>query len=107
MADLDAELLALAGGEESSGEESSPQPKQKSPSPNRAVKRTRDSPPQDMARKGTARPIRKARRRRDDSDDDQVYVKIQNCCTHLSPLTTFYAQLLGGLSPLLAIRLHV
>jgi hypothetical protein len=28
-----------------------------------------------MARKGTAKPIRKARRRRDDSDDDQVYVK--------------------------------
>ena len=75
MADLDAELLALAGGDESSGEESSPQPKQKSPSPNRSVKRTRDSPAPDMARKGTAKPIRKARRRKDDSDDDQVYVK--------------------------------
>jgi RNA polymerase-associated protein RTF1 len=75
MADLDAELLALAGGDESSGEESSPPPKQKSPSPSRPVKRTRDSPSPDMARKGTAKPIRKARRRRDDSDDDQVYVK--------------------------------
>lgn len=75
MADLDAELLALAGGDESSGEESSPPPKQKSPSPNRPVKRNRDSTPQDMARKGTAKPIRKARRRRDGSDDDEMYVK--------------------------------
>ncbi len=74
MADLDAELLALAGGDESSGEESSPQIKQKSPSPNRPVKKSRESPAPDMGRKGTAKPVKRARRRKDDSDDDRVYV---------------------------------
>lgn len=107
MADLDAELLALAGGDESSGEESSPQPKQKSPTPNRPVKRSRDSPLSDMGRKGTAKLIRKGRRRRDDSDDDQLYVKTQSPGTHFPPLTTLHAQFLGRLSPFPAVRLDV
>lgn len=71
MADLDAELLALAGGDESSDEESSPAPKQKSPSPHRPVKQ---SPIPDMARKGTAKTIKKGRKRRNGSDGDDMYV---------------------------------
>lgn len=78
MADLDAELLALAGGDESSGEESSPHVQQKSSSPSRPVKKYRESsPPSDMARKGTAKPIKKVRRRKDESDDDQLYVVVR------------------------------
>lgn len=61
MADLDAELLALAGGDESSGEESSTQLKEKSSSPNRPVKKSRESPDPDMPRKGTAVPIRRSK----------------------------------------------
>ena len=72
MADLDAELLALAGGDESSGEESSSPPRRKSPSPQRPVKQSRASPAADMGRKGTAKVVRKVKRRKDDSEDDQV-----------------------------------
>jgi hypothetical protein len=70
MADLDAELLALAGGD-SSGEEgySSPQPpRRKSPSPHRKQYR---SPARDMGNKGTAKAVKKPRRRRDDYDEDR------------------------------------
>lgn len=71
MADLDAELLALAGGD-SSGEESysSPHPtRKKSPSPHRKQYR---SPARDMGTKGTAKAVKKPRRRRqDESDEDR------------------------------------
>ena len=107
MADLDAELLALAGGDESSSEESSPPPKQKSPSPSRPAKRNRDSTPPDMARKGTAKPVRKARRRRDDSDDDKVYVEAQNLSLQTFVADKFFAQLIGGLPTLPSVRIHV
>ena len=72
MADLDAELLALAGGD-SSGEESLPSsPKQKSPTPPRSKKQSRDSPPADMARKGVAKAVkRSAKRRKTYSDDEE------------------------------------
>jgi len=72
MADLDAELLALAGGD-SSGEESlpsSPKPKSPSPSPPRSKKQSRESPSPDMARKGVAKPTKRAKRRKHYSDDD-------------------------------------
>ncbi|EXJ85649.1 hypothetical protein A1O1_06015 [Capronia coronata CBS 617.96] len=74
MADLDAELLALAGGD-SSGEEESmpPSPKEKSPSPPRSKKQSRHSPEPDMARKGVAKTVKRAKRRRtysDEEDDD-------------------------------------
>jgi hypothetical protein len=70
MADLDAELLALAGGD-SSGEESIPSsPKRKSPSPPRSKKPSRESPPPDMARKGVAKPTKRAKRRKNYSDDE-------------------------------------
>lgn len=66
MADLDAELLALAGGD-SSGEESMPSaPKRKSPSPRQ------HSPPADTSRKATSKG-RKVRRRKGYSDDDEEY----------------------------------
>ncbi|KAL9617292.1 MAG: hypothetical protein Q9160_007919 [Pyrenula sp. 1 TL-2023] len=71
MADkLDAELLALAGGDESSGEESPPSPNDKSPSASQSP------PPQssntisaisqatDMGRKGIARRVKKTRTNR-------------------------------------------
>ncbi|KAJ9636138.1 uncharacterized protein PV06_04255 [Exophiala oligosperma] len=71
MADIDAELLALAGGD-SSGEESAPSsPKPKSPSPSRSKQQTRRATsPADMARKGVAKSARRARRRKVYSDDD-------------------------------------
>ncbi len=70
MADLDAELLALAGGDESSADERSPSPKPKSPSPQQHQLQRRSSSPADMGRKGTAKVIKKPRKRRADSDDD-------------------------------------
>ncbi|KAL2423498.1 hypothetical protein ABEF95_009757 [Exophiala dermatitidis] len=71
MADLDAELLALAGGD-SSGEEESlpPSPKEKSPSPPRSRKQSRQSPQPDMARKGVAKTVKRAKRRKTYSDDE-------------------------------------
>jgi RNA polymerase-associated protein RTF1 len=69
MADLDAELLALAGGD-SSGEESMPSsPKPKSPSPPRSKKQSRESP-SDMARKGVAKAVKRSKRRKAYSDDE-------------------------------------
>jgi len=66
MADLDAELLALAGGD-SSGEESVPSPpKKKSPSPHQSKK----SPSAETARKGVAKTTKRARRRKNYSDDE-------------------------------------
>lgn len=70
MADLDAELLALAGGD-SSGEESMPaSPKPKSPSPSRSKKPPRESPSPDMARKGVAKTVKRVKRRKNYSDDE-------------------------------------
>lgn len=69
MADLDAELLALAGGD--SGDESVPSsPKLKSPSPVRTSKQSRESPQPEVARKGVAKTTKKAKRRRHYSDDE-------------------------------------
>lgn len=54
MADLDAELLALAGDDSGSEEGSiSPPARQQSSSP-------RESPEPDMARKGIAKPVKKS-----------------------------------------------
>ncbi len=63
MADLDAELLALAGGD-SSGEDDSlpPSSREKSSSPPRASRPAQDSST-DMARKGIAKPAAKSARR--------------------------------------------
>jgi RNA polymerase-associated protein RTF1 len=80
MADLERELLALAGGDESSADErsSSPKPKSQSPSPQQQHhSQRRSSSPADMGRKGTAKVIKKPRRRRADSEDDgEVYASL-------------------------------
>lgn len=71
MADLDAELLALAGGD-SSGEESMPSsPKPKSSSAHTQNQlRPPQSPEPDMARKGVAKAVKRPRRRKAYSDDE-------------------------------------
>jgi RNA polymerase-associated protein RTF1 len=84
MADLDAELLALAGGDESS-DERPPSPGQtlSSPQPNRLPPHSH-SPP-DMGRKGTAKVVKKPKRRSADFDDDgEVYVSTSISLTLLS-----------------------
>ena len=69
MADLDAELLALAGGD-SSGDEGSVSPHRgKSSSPAASFKE--DTPPP-TSRKANARKTAKGRRRKDYSDDDDA-----------------------------------
>jgi RNA polymerase-associated protein RTF1 len=75
MADLDAELLALAGGDSSGEEESlSPPSREKSSSPPRSSRPAQDSAT-DMARKGIAKPVAKSakrtvRRRKTYSNDE-------------------------------------
>lgn len=75
MADLDAELLALAGGDESSGDEASPQPQNKLSSPATSPHQ-RSSTPSAMGQRGTAQRVKKTRARRvarkRDSDDDEM-----------------------------------
>lgn len=72
MADLDAELLALAGGDESSADERSPSPHPTSSSPPPPTSTVTalpqhpdegDSSPEDMAGKGTAKVVKKSRHR--------------------------------------------
>jgi RNA polymerase-associated protein RTF1 len=73
MADLDAELLALAGGDESSADEISSSPQPKAPSPqhhHHHHQHSRSISPADMGRKGTAKVIKKPRRRPANSEDD-------------------------------------
>lgn len=79
MADLDAELLALAGGDSSGEEDSTPgsPPPRRSPSP-RSPSFGEDSSP-DMARKGIAQTTKKAKarkpaRRSQSDDEDEGYV---------------------------------
>ncbi len=70
MADLDAELLALAGGD-SSGEESLPSsPKMKTSSPPRTKNKSRESPSADMARKSVTKTTKRSKRRKAYSDDE-------------------------------------
>jgi RNA polymerase-associated protein RTF1 len=65
MADLDAELLALAGGDDSSGEEDSspPSPPQRR-SPSRQSSSSSEKDTADMSRKGIAQPVKKSRARK-------------------------------------------
>lgn len=64
MADLDAELLALAGGDSSSDESPTSPPREKSSSP------VYDKRGSSTARKSTSRNIKQGRRRTDHSDDE-------------------------------------
>ncbi|KAF7167946.1 hypothetical protein CNMCM6106_003295 [Aspergillus hiratsukae] len=75
--DLDAELLALAG--DSSEEESSPPPKQTSASPAPSA-----SPSSAMARKGTARPIKRSKKSRLDDEGDEEDGEVSDTGSHHS-----------------------
>jgi RNA polymerase-associated protein RTF1 len=72
MSDIDDELLALAGGDVSSGEEEEPMDmghdESRSPSPAPAQPKERDTPARGVAVKKT--PAKKARRRSGRSDDE-------------------------------------
>jgi hypothetical protein len=77
MADLDAELLALAG-DDSSGEEGSlpSAPRERSSSPPQPTRNNQDSSA-DMGRKGIAKPVAKsarrgAKKRKTYSDDEDL-----------------------------------
>ncbi|KAH1553065.1 hypothetical protein KXX57_007119 [Aspergillus fumigatus] len=75
--DLDAELLALAG--DSSDEESSPQPKQNSESPAPSV-----SPSSAMARKGTAKSIKRSKKSRNEDEGDEEDGEVSDAGSHHS-----------------------
>ena len=67
--DLDAELLALAGGDSSGDESNLSPPKHKSSSPQEHSEPR--SPTADMTGKGVAKRTKRVRRRKHDSDDDE------------------------------------
>lgn len=69
MADLDAELLALAGGDSSGDESPVSPPGQKSSSPAASLK---EETPPPTSRKPTARKALKGRKRKDYSDDEDA-----------------------------------
>ncbi|KAL1990139.1 hypothetical protein VTN49DRAFT_5978 [Thermomyces lanuginosus] len=69
MANLDDELLALAGGD-SSEEESSPRSPAKSKSPSPSKQRSPE-PPSRMARKGTAKVIKRPKRAKKEESDEE------------------------------------
>ncbi|KAH2922330.1 hypothetical protein KXW25_000234 [Aspergillus fumigatus] len=75
--DLDAELLALAG--DSSDEESSPQPKQNSESPAPSA-----SPSSAMARKGTAKSIKRRKKSRNEDEGDEEDGEVSDAGSHHS-----------------------
>ncbi|EXJ84885.1 hypothetical protein A1O3_05560 [Capronia epimyces CBS 606.96] len=97
MADLDAELLALAGGD-SSGEDESmpPSPKEKSPSPSRSKKQSRHSPDLDMARKGIAKAVKRAKRRKTYSDDED---EVSSLSQHSESASMSQSDSEAGFSP--------
>lgn len=64
MADLDAELLALAGGDDSGEEESMPPSPAQRSSPSRRSPSSSGKGSPDMARKGVAQTAKKARARK-------------------------------------------
>ncbi|KAL3468479.1 hypothetical protein BJX64DRAFT_246042 [Aspergillus heterothallicus] len=69
--DLDAELLALAGDDASDEEASPPPRKQPSESPPPSSSPRSPEPTSTMARKGTAKPVRRARKsRREDVEEE-------------------------------------
>ncbi|KIX07193.1 uncharacterized protein Z518_01846 [Rhinocladiella mackenziei CBS 650.93] len=96
MADLDAELLALAGGD-SSGEESvRSSPKPKSPSPPRPISKSRESPLPDMARKGVATTVKRAKRRKNYSDDED---EVSSLSPHSESASMSQSDSEAGFSP--------
>lgn len=78
MADLDDELLALAG--DSSDEEASPQSQSKSksaspPPPSSSTKQPSPDPAPEMARKGTAKVVKRPRKtKKEESEEGELWV---------------------------------
>lgn len=75
--DLDAELLALAGDDASDEEASPPPRKLSSASPARSTSPRSPEPTSAMARKGTAKAVRRPRKSRrgdDEEEDGEMYV---------------------------------
>ncbi|WEW60180.1 RNA polymerase-associated protein rtf1 [Emydomyces testavorans] len=73
MADLDAELLALAGGDDSSDEETSMPVQSKASSPSHSPPKEEQPEDEDdeMARKGVARPVKQRKRAKDDDEEEE------------------------------------
>lgn len=80
MADFDAELLALAGDDDSSEEESpgTALHKQSSPRQTSTGDQNQSSNNADMARKGIARPVKRRKRDLEDGEEEEgeLYVTI-------------------------------
>ena len=77
MADLDAELLALAGGDDSSDEEAPMPSHNKSdsplpPSPSNEQQHNTE-PAVDMARKGIAKPVKRSKKAKADRERSVVH----------------------------------
>lgn len=64
MADLDAELLALAGGDSSGEEDSMPPSPPQRRSPSRRSPSSSDKEAPEMSRKGVAQTVKKSRARK-------------------------------------------
>lgn len=91
MSDLDAELLALAGGDDSSDEESSGTALQKQASPRQTSTsdQKQSTSSSDMARKGVARPVKRRKRDLEDGEEEEgelyvISILIPSCCVGTS-----------------------
>lgn len=99
MADLDAELLALAGGDDSSDEETSVpvHSKHDSPPDSNGAEQPHAESTDTMGRRGIAKPVNKSKRRVKDDDEDEegeLYVwpltyATFSCSLPMLPLTLF------------------
>ncbi|KAK2868002.1 hypothetical protein FQN49_003247, partial [Arthroderma sp. PD_2] len=84
MADLDAELLALAGGDDSSDEESpaiSQQKDKDQQDPSSASPTTKDQNEDDMGRKGVARSVKRPRKRARAYNDEEEEGELSSSTT--------------------------
>ncbi|EGD94409.1 hypothetical protein TESG_01927 [Trichophyton tonsurans CBS 112818] len=88
MADLDAELLALAGGDDSSDEESpaisqqKDKDKERQASPGSSSSNDQDDDADTMGRKGVARPVKRQRKRARAYDDDEEEGELSSSSVH-------------------------
>ncbi|EGE02593.1 hypothetical protein TEQG_01628 [Trichophyton equinum CBS 127.97] len=88
MADLDAELLALAGGDDSSDEESpaisqqKDKDKERQASPGSSSSNDQDDDADTMGRKGVARPVKRQCKRARAYDDDEEEGELSSSSVH-------------------------
>ncbi|KAI1921734.1 RNA polymerase-associated protein rtf1 [Ophidiomyces ophidiicola] len=83
MADLDAELLALAGDDSSDEETSIPAQIKGSASPPPPSKERQTGDEEgEMARKGTARPVKRRKRAKDDEEEEEEEGELSSSSTH-------------------------